>query len=161
MDKNQAMIDYLKNCPAISENPLFFNFINAKEDNKQIITVANDKAINRSYIDGSVLKRYTITIIDFKSIVYQAIPKLPGYTNENVEEMFDVQELMDWVTAQNKERNFPDFGQDCEVQEIRTATETPNLNGVDTSVTPSQAKYSFSILVDYLDKTDVLWKKGE
>ena len=104
MDKNQAMIDYLNNCPAIRDNPLFFNFINAKEDNKQLITVANDKALDKPYIDGSILKMYTLTVIDYKSIAYQAIPKIAGYTDENVEEMFDVQQIMDWVNAQDKLR---------------------------------------------------------
>jgi hypothetical protein len=159
MDKNQAMIDYLNTCPAIRDNPLFFNFINAKEDNKQLITLANDKTLNTHYIDGSVLKRYTLTIIDYKSIVYQAIPKLVGYSDKNVEEMFDVQQLMDWVTEQDKARNFPDFGENCVVESIKTVTENPNLNGVDSSVSPAQAKYSFSIQVEYMDTTDVLWRK--
>jgi len=159
MDKNQAMIDYLNNCPSIRDNPLFFNFINAKEDNKQLITVANDKALNKPFIDGSVLKRYTLTIIDYKSIAYQAIPKLPGYTDENVEEMFDVQQIMDWVNAQDKAKNFPDFGKDCVVESIETVTDNPNLNGVDSSISPAQAKYSFSIQVKYLDNTEVLWRK--
>lgn len=159
MDKNQAMIDYLSTCPSIRDNPLFFNFINAKEDNKQLITVANDKIINKTYVDGSVLKRYTLTIIDFKSIAYQAIVKAPGFVNENVEEMFNVQEIMDWVNEQDKLKNFPDFGEDCIVDSIKTATDNPNLNGIDSSVSPAQAKYSFSIQVEYLDNTDVLWRK--
>lgn len=159
MDKNQAMIDYLIQCPAIRDNPLFFNFINAKEDNKQFITVANDKVINRQFVDGSVLKRYTMTLIDFKSIIYQSIVKETGYPNENVEDMFDVQEIMDWVNEQNKLQLFPDFGADCVIQSIQTVTDNPNLNGIDTSTTPATAKYSFSIQVEYLDNTDVLWGK--
>lgn len=159
MDKNQAMIDYLINCPAIRDNPLFFNFINAKEDTKQLITVANDKALDTSYVDGSVKKRYTLTIIDFKSAVYQAIVKLPDYKNENVEDMFNVQEIMDWVTEQGRNKVFPDFGTDCQVESIRTVTDNPNLNGIDNSTTPAQAKYSFSIQVDYVDVTDCIWRK--
>lgn len=159
VDKNQAMIDYLINCPAIRDNPLFFNFINAKEDNKQLVTVANEKTIDRSFIDGSVKKRYTLTIIDFKSVIYQAIVKLPQHSNENVEEMFDVQEIMNWITEQGRNKVFPDFGTDCKVESIRTVTDNPNLNGIDTSTTPAQAKYSFSIQVDYLDLTDCIWGK--
>lgn len=159
MDKNQAMIDYLNMCPAIRDNPLFFNFINAKEDNKQFITIANDKALNKTYIDGSVLKRYTFTLVDFKAVVYQAVVKTPGYTNENVEDMFDVQGIMDWVNEQNKNQVFPNFGDDIIVQDIGTVTDNPNLNGVDTSTSPAQAKYSFSIQVNYLDLTDCIWRK--
>lgn len=158
MDKNKAMINYLDTCPAIHDNPLFFNFIHAKEDNKQFITLANDKALDTTFIDGSVMKRYTMTLIDFKSVVYRAVVKDPNYANENVEDMFDVQTIMNWVNQQNREKNFPDFGENCRVENIKTITDNPNLNGVDTSTSPAQAKYSFSIQVDYLDLSDVLWK---
>lgn len=152
------MIDYLNTCPAIRDNPLFFNFVNAKEDNKQLIPLANDKTLDTKFIDGSVMKRYTFTLIDFKAVVYQAVVKEPGYSNENVEDMFDVQSIMDWINEQASTRNYPDFGQDCKIEDIRTITDNPNLNGVDTSTKPAQAKYSFSVQVDYLDTSKVLWK---
>lgn len=155
MDKNQAMIDYLMQNESIAENPLFLNFINAKEDNKQIITVANDKSLNKTYLDGSVLKRYTLTIVDFKSVVYNAL--VTDYDNETVEDLFDVQEIIDWVETQRRNKNFPDFGDDCLVENIKVLTDNPNLNGVDTSTSPAQAKYSFSIQVDYIDYTDCVW----
>ena len=97
IDKNQAVIDWLTQCPAISTNPLFFNFINAKDDNKQIITLSNDKSIQRPYIDGSVLKRYTFSLIDFKTSTTNAIVKMAGYVNENVDEMLQVQDIIDWI----------------------------------------------------------------
>lgn len=151
VDKNQAVIDFLINCPQIQANPLFFNFLNAKDGNKQLISSGNDKNMNRTFIDGSVSKRYTFTIIDYRSVAYQAVVKQAGYVNENVEEAFDVQGIMDWVNEQADLRNFPDFGEDCIIDEMRTLTENPNLNGVDTSLTPALAKYSMSIQIDYLD----------
>ena len=157
VDKNQAVIDFLINCPAIQANPLYFNFLNAKDGNKQLVTSGNERSVSKPYIDGSVLKQYTFTIIDYKSIAYQAIVKQPGYVNENVDELLDVQGIMDWIEEQADARNFPDFGSDCEVDDMRTLTENPNLNGVDTSVTPALAKYSMSIQIDYLDKTKAVW----
>lgn len=151
VDKNQAVIDFLITCPQIQDNPLFFNFLNAKDGNKQLISSGNDKTMNKPYIDGSVAKRYTFTIIDYRSIAYQAVVKQAGYVNENVEEAWDVQGIMDWINEQNDLRNFPDFGAECIIDEIRTLTENPNLNGVDTSLTPALAKYSMSIQIDYLD----------
>ena len=160
VDKNQAIINFLINCPSISSNPLFFNFINAKNDNKQIVTTANEKLLNRAFVDGSVMKRYTFTIIDFKSVAYRAVIKNPLYVDENVEEMLNVQAIADWISAQADARNFPDFGDDCIIEEMRTLTDNPKLDGVDTSVTPALAKYSISIQIDYLDTSKVIWKKG-
>ena len=157
VDKNQAVIDYLITCPQIRDNPLYFNFLNAKDGNKQLISSGNDKSMSKPFIDGSVMKRYTFTIIDYRSVAYQAIVKEAGYVNENVEEALDVQGIMDWIEEQNDARNFPNFGEECEVDEIRTLTDNPNLNGIDTSVTPALAKYSMSIQIDYLDKSKVIW----
>ena len=157
IDKNQSIIDYLITCPLVIESPLYFNFINAKNDTKQLITESNVKYLNRTYVDGSVLKQYQCSIIDFRSIVDNAIVKQAGYDNENVEEFLNVQGLIEWIDEQNSVQNYPDFGEDCEVQEIRTTSENPNLDMIDASVTPALAKYSISIEVEYLDKSKVIW----
>ena len=158
-DKNQAILDFLLQCPQIQANPLFFNFLNAKDNNKQMLTVANDVSTNTPFVDGSVQKRYTFTIVDFKSLVYQAIPKVEGLSNENVDDMLQVQQLLDWVNEQAELRNFPDFGDNCHIDEMKTLSNYPVLNGVDTSVTPALAKYSMSIQIDYIDTSKVEWNK--
>lgn len=158
VDKNQAVIEFLLQCPQISANRVFFNYINGKDNDKQIVTVSNDKSINRAFINGAVMKRYTFTLIDFRSMTDQALVKTPGFPNENVEEMFDVQEILDWVEAQAEERNFPDFGENCEIDSMQTSSDTPNLNGVDSSIKPALAKYSMSIFIDYIDKTKQIWR---
>ncbi len=157
-DKNQAIIEYLITCPQIRDNPLFFNFIQAKDDTKQFVTIANDKSVQKPYIDGSVLKQYTFTIIDYKSIAYQAIVKQAGYVNENVEEMLDVQGIIDWINEQENIHNYPDFGEDCEIENMEVLTENPRLNGVDTSLSPALAKYSIAIRINYIDNSKRLWR---
>lgn len=158
VDKNQAVIDFLIQCPAIANSQLFFNFLNAKDENKQIITQANDVALNRNYVDGSVMKRYTFTLIDFRSVAYQPIPKIAGYSSENVEELLDIQGILDWVNEQADLQNYPDFGETCYIDSMTTTSNNPNLDGVDTSVTPSLAKYSMSIQIDYIDTTKQIFK---
>lgn len=157
VDKNQAIIDFLLDCPQLAYNPVFFNAINAKDNDKQIITQSNDTSLNSKYIDGSVLRRYTFTVIDFRSVIYQPLPKVEGYVSENVEELFDVQSIMDWVNEQADLQNYPDFGEDCVIDSMRTTSDNPNLNGIDTNVTPALAKYSMSIQIDYLDTSKAVW----
>lgn len=158
MDKNQAIITYLSSCPVIANNPLFFNFAKAEDNNKQLVQVATDKKVERPYIDGSVLKRFTFTLIDYRSVIYQAVVKEAGYPNENMEELLDVQSIIDWIDEQNMDGNFPDFGDDCVIDEIKALTDTPRLNGVDTSASPALAKYSVSIQILYLDRSKCIWK---
>lgn len=161
-NKHQAVIDFLCNCPQIRDNPLYFNFINAKDENKQIITQANDIATQRPYIDGSVKKRYTFTLIDFKSLSYNPIIKSldPAYTNENVEEILDTQAIMDWIREQADIDNYPNFGEDCYIDDMRVTSDIPNLNGIDTRTNPVLAQYSFTIQIDYIDSSKKLWRNS-
>lgn len=158
VDKNEAIISFLLDCPVIANNPLFFNFINAKDNNNQIVTSGNDTALQVKYIDGSILKEYIFTIILFKSVSQNAVVKIEGYQDENVSDLADVQSLIDWINEQASVYNFPDFGEDCTVDSMETLTSTPVLEEVDTSVQPALGRYSIAIRIKYVDKSKVIWK---
>ena len=158
IDKNQAVIDFLLQCPQIQNSPLYFNFINAEDNDKQIVTSSNDVYLNQPYIDGSVLKRYTFTLLDFKSISESAIVTVAGYMNENVEDLADVQTIIDWVKEQNELSNFPDFGEHCVIQRMEPTTNNPHLEGINTEITPMLAMYSVSIEIDYIDTSKMIWR---
>lgn len=159
------MLDYLIQCSDIRNSPLYFNLVNAKNNTIQILTIAEDKALNRPYIDGSVLKKITFNLIAFKSISDLAIVKSFGtvgsneFSNENIDDVADVQKLIDWIVDQERSHNYPDFGSTCEVQSIDTTTDQPNFSGVDNSVTPPLAMYNIQIVVEYIDTSNVIWNK--
>lgn len=157
-NKNQAVIDYLITCPTILNSPLYFNFINAKDDTNQFFTDATDAYTNKNYIDGSVEKIYTFTIITFKSAADIAVVKLPGHENENLSDMTDVQNLIEWIAEQNELKNFPNFGEDCEIEEISTTTEEPKFEGIDEQTSPPLAVYSTSIQIRYIDFSKLIWR---
>ena len=158
MDKNKAVVDYLLTCPYIKDNPLFYNFGKEESDNAQMITLANDAKLNTTYIDGSVQRRYTFTVIVYKPIAYRAILNREGVTDENIDNAFEAQQVIDWVDTQNESRNFPNFGSDCKIDKIMAVTDQPNLNGVDRATTPALAKYSISIKIEYIDYSKAIWK---
>ena len=157
MDKNQAIIDFLFQCPQLRDNPTFFNFINAKDNNKQIVTTSNDKILDTSFIDGSVEKQFTFTIIDFKSIEYNALVNQEGYEDENVVDILDTQAIINWINEQDDLRNYPNFGSDCIIDEMKTTNDNPSIAGVDSSVQPTLAKYSINIQIKYIDNSKKLW----
>lgn len=158
MDKNQAVIDYIITCPTILNSPLYFNFINAKNDTNQFFTESTDIYTNRNFVDGSVEKIYTFTILTFKSAADIAVVKMSGYENENLSDLSDVQKLIEWITEQNEARNFPDFGEDCIIDSIETTTEQPKFEGIDEQITPPLAVYSTSIQIKYIDTSKKLWR---
>ena len=157
MNKSQAILDYLLTCEDISNSPLYFNFVSAKDGTKQLMTLSNDTVIETPYIDGTVKKRYQITIVDFRSISTNPVVKLPGFSNENIVDLEDVQHLIDWINNQDMLHNYPDFGDGCEVDRISTTTSNPRLDSIDVSVSPPLARYSFTITIDYLDSSNKVW----
>ena len=158
INKNQAVIDYIITCPTILNSPLYFNFINAKNDTNQLLTVSNDQYTNVSYIDGSVKRIYTFTILTFKSAADIAVVKASGYPNENLSDMHDIQALIDWIKEQEELHNYPDFGEDCIVESITPTTDEPNFDGIDEQVSPPLAVYSTSIQIEYLDISKKIWR---
>jgi hypothetical protein len=167
VDKNQAVIDYLITCPYIKNSPLYFNLINAHNDNVQIVTTSEDKLYRKPYITGEIPKKYTFTLITFKSITDMAIVKNYStstdeeeYINENVEDLADVQTLIDWLQEQNDVQNYPNFGDDCYIDDLQVSTDTPRFDGVNTDVTPPLAMYSIAIVINYVDTSKMIWKEN-
>lgn len=158
VDKNQAVIDYIVECPTIRNSPLYFNFINAEDDTNQFVTQSNERYASKRYVDGSILKIYSFTIILYKSTADIAVVKLDGYPNENISDMSDIQALIEWISEQNELHNYPDFGEDCIIEEISTTTENPNFDGIDDQVSPPLAIYSVTIEIQYLDESKKIWR---
>jgi len=158
IDKNQAVINYLLTCPAIVNSPLYFNFINTENNANQFLTTSNDVYTNRNYVDGSIGKMYTFTIITFKSTTDIAVPKVKDWENENVSDMATIQALIDWIKEQETLKNYPNFGSDCEIDEILTTTDNPKFDGVDNQVSPPLAVYSVTIQIKYIDTSKVIWR---
>lgn len=158
IDKNQAVIDYLIQCPQILNSPLYFNFINAKDDTNQFLTTGSDSYSNTRFIDGTVERIYTFNIITFKSTADIAVVKMEGFSNENVSDMSDIQALIDWVKEQNDLENYPNFGETCIVDSIRPTTDNPNFDGIDEQISPPLAVYSTSFEIRYLDTSKKLWR---
>lgn len=158
IDKNKAVIEYLLQCDRISDSPLYFNFINAQDEDKQIITLTNDIDMYRPYVDGSVMRQYLFTLLSFKSVSDNALVTVAGLSNENIDEMADVQTLIDWIKEQEDIHNYPDFGSDCVVEQIETLSDNPKLEGINTDVVPMLAMYSVTIRIQYLDNSKVIWR---
>ena len=156
-DKNKAMIDYLLTCDLVKNSALYFNYINAKDNTKLIYPVAENTFSSRKFVDGTVLKTYACTMLNYKSVSDSEIIQIQGYANENVTEMLDMQGVINWIAEQNESGTFPDFGSDCIVESIKTTTDTPNIDGYTDQTRPALIQYSITINVEYLDTSKQIW----
>lgn len=156
MDKNQAILNFIVGYEGIATSPIFVNFINAKNNDVQFIPDSNDKALNSRFIDGSIMKQYTYSLVIIKSISDMAIAK-DIMSGENIDDLVDIQRLMDWINEQGENQNYPDFGEKCVIEDMHTTAENPSLDGINTEVTPTLALYSMEIRIDYIDYSKVIW----
>ena len=155
MDKNEAVITFLMQCPTIQQNPLFFNFADEKDGNNHFIT--HTDTLKKPYIDGSLLKTYTFTIACYKSMSHLALAGTSDFGDENIENLALVQEILDWLNTQSYDRHYPDFGEGYVIESMETLSNDPKLDGVDNSVNPPLARYSIGVQIEYLDNTKKLW----
>lgn len=158
MDKNKATIDFLLSCEAIHNSPLYFNLSHSEAGSKLFVTQEDDKNIEEPYINGSVKKRYSLTVISFCSMSAVPIAKVEGKPDKNMEDYAEVEALMNWVKDKKSKEMYPDFGEDCMIEDMYTTASNPKIDYIDASVTPPIAKYSFTLRVEYIDNSEALWK---
>ena len=161
MTKNEAMVAFLKTCPTIQSSPLFFNFGDVNDNTHQVNTRGDEKSLQKPFVDGSVKKRYTFMVDTFKSVSYNAIVDTgtAPTADENMSEFQEVQGILDWVNEQGDLRNFPNFGELCVIDEMKTTTEKPELLGVYSTKNTPMALYRISIQIDFVDNTNKIWNK--
>ena len=143
-NKLQAVLELVSTCPLVGYD-LYFNFTNQTDnDGNTSLVTANYGTVVKKYTDGEVLKKMQFEIRQVKPFATYS------NTNQNVEQMQIVQEFLDWINEQGKTGNLPDFGTECEVQDIRTpeGVYTPILEGNDTE----GALYAFPFEVLYLER---------
>lgn len=106
------------------EKNVQFNFSPESKDNISIITRYADKVV-RSFINGDEELEYGFAIVIVKQYSTDS-------DDLNLESMNFVQAFMSWLDEQNKNKVFPDFGKNCEVEKIENLQNMPNLAGINS-----------------------------
>ena len=155
-DKNKATIAFIATYEGIATSPIFVNLINATDNDVQILTSSNEKYLNKPFIDGSVKKQYTFSIVVTKTITNLALPK-DDIVGENIDDLAEMQAFMDWINEQGENENYPDFGDKCIIEEMHTTAENPSIDGINSEISPPLALYTMDIRIDYIDYSKVIW----
>ena len=123
MTKHGAVKAYFE--PKIHEltkDVLHFNYSPESLDSFGLLTNYAEQAVKR-FINGNVRKAYGFTI--------EVVKEYSTSGNDlNLECMNFVQGFMDWIEEQNEQKNYPDFGERCEVEKIELLQNMPNFAGV-------------------------------
>ena len=168
IDLNKRILEYIYGCPVVEANPMYFCVAEQKDNNNQLLPTREQPQDDIEYVDGTVERTYRAEILMYKSVAYNPIvteevgtsgKRIPSntYLNENIEDMKDGQELIDWIKEQNDNRHFPNFGEYCIIDSVETNSNRPILNGINPELEPPLAQYSVGLEIKYLDISKQLW----
>lgn len=150
----EAMLKYLAKCPAL-QGIFSFQASHAKGNTVQILTESGEAQNNRKFIDGSIEKRFDFVVAFYKSVNTAGYVVDKGSANNNLEGLLDVQELIDWLEAQNRAGNYPDFGEGNQIDRVLSMNNEPLLAWIDgVHYSPPMAKYTVTVRVEYIDYTN-------
>ena len=137
--KTNAMLEFLKQYPPLD------GFIKLNSSTNEVgevamNTVYGDDVVSE-YTSGDADKEFVFAIVEYKE-------HSPNYNSINLESIVSSQDFMEWIDQQNRKRNFPNFGMNCEIYEIRNLQNMPNLAGADETT----GKYMFLVKVRYTER---------
>lgn len=143
MTKHDAMKAYFE--PKVKElvgKMLNFNFSPESKDSIAFITNYSDKVLKKHMRSGAE-KEYGFSIIITKSYSTDA-------DDLNLEAMNFAQALMEWIDAQNKLGNYPEFPENCQIKKMENLQNMPNLAGINPK--EGLARYMLQCRVVYYEK---------
>lgn len=143
MSKHDAMVAYMS--PKVEElagRLLNFNVSPGEEGNISFLTNYSDK-IRKKYIRVGSEKEYGFTIVITRTFS-------DGTDDLNLDAMNFAQEFMDWIDEQDKKKNYPNFGDKCQIKKIENLQNMPNLASVDWE--NMIAQYMLQCRVIYFEK---------
>lgn len=138
VNRHEAMWTYLMQYPELYTY-LKFNTVEDIPEEASMAT-SYSETWEKRYLHGHGVKRY-----DFAVIIIA--PYDTGTSQLNINELFNVQKFMSWIDEQNKNKNFPDFGEDAKILSIENLQNMPSLAGVNSD--SAVAKYMFQCRVRY------------
>lgn len=140
MSKHDAVKAYFE--PKIKElagSMLNFNFSPESPDKISLITNYSDR-VRKAYITGDKQKEYGFSIIIVK-------PYSSDEDDLNLEAMNFAQAFMDWLDEQNKNGEYPDFGEKCTIEKMENLQNMPNLSGINSEA--GLARYMIQARIIY------------
>jgi hypothetical protein len=138
MSRHEVMFEYMKTYPNIS-NLFSFDFAEAKNNSSAFRVI--DEETTRRDIVGNEETIYTFSIAEYKN--YTTEP----YSTENIENLEEIDDFIEWVREQNRLKILPDFGDGFLVDEIRAMRSGSGIAYVDPS--GRIAQYQFTVKVKY------------
>jgi hypothetical protein len=139
VNKHKVLQDWVK--PFLENNYLYFQTAEAYANVRVIVPDYGDYVI-RTDICGFKYKTYTFVFIGYEQVDL-------GSSDVNVTNMQIFDMFNEWLVTQQKERNFPDFGENCDEYEIVPIQNMANLATIEQN---GLAKYMLAAKINYREE---------
>lgn len=134
--KHRAVWNWLQQCSKITH--LFFNF--GTEADGSTIIVPSDSQVEE-YISGATLREYTVELVRFLPLTYDA------NDSANIDMLEDIDAVTDWIMKQAAAGNYPAFPAGCTVTGIDVLNSTTGYAIAQNGV---YAKYMIPFTINYI-----------
>ena len=111
------MYDWAAQFP--TSEPLLFSYLSEIENACAIVPIQGDAAV-KWYLDGSSVREYSFAL--------QLLRRMSDSTDDtNTKNAYILRQWVDWIKQQQREGNFPDFGERCTDYALQVTSNMPML----------------------------------
>ena len=143
MTLHEAMFEFMRQYPNVGD--LFsFDFMEV-EKHASSFCVVEDVDIKRD-IFGERTGRYKFAIAEYKPI------STDPFAKENRQNVEAIDAFIAWVRRQDREMNYPNLGENRQVQSISAKRLGAGIDYVDRN--KNVARYTFTVTVEYEERED-------
>ncbi|MCL2311165.1 MAG: hypothetical protein FWC41_01560 [Firmicutes bacterium] len=146
INKDLNLFNWLKTNPLLTDT-LKFDFLGADNNSCSISPIPEDTTI-KTYIDGTKVKQYSFALQSSFSVSENT-------DMINIENMKVLRSWQDWLSEQNGIKNFPDFGENCEIYKLEVLSNPQMSQFFENGI----ATYQFFLRLEYIEYKNN--RKGE
>nr|DAQ31561.1 MAG TPA: Minor capsid protein from bacteriophage [Caudoviricetes sp.] len=119
---------------------IYFNVTTSEPDNLSLNSVQNERELDK-FIDGSRRVEFLFALDLVKE--YDT-----GTSSINLEANREFETISEWIELMNKEKHFPDFGENVIIEQVDVLETVPSVT-VDTQA--GMAKYQGQFKITYME----------
>ena len=118
INKDLAIFEWAAQFPILTE-PLLFSYLAEQEGSCAIVPIQGDAAI-KWYLDGSSVREYSFAL--------QLLRRVSDSTDDtNTGNAYILRQWVEWLSEQQRDGNYPDFGERCSDYTLEVLSNMPML----------------------------------
>lgn len=141
ISKHKVMQEWVQSF--LDDNYLYFEQADAYPHVRTLVPNFGDY-VNKTDITGAKYKSYSFVFVGYEKLDY-------GTSDVNSENMEIFDKFNEWLEEQQKNQNFPDFGDNCSEYDIIILQ---NMAHLATISDDNLAKYMLGARIDYVERED-------